>query len=186
MKFSKSLINDKEFGHKFFNSRLNKAQSLLTDVFELDFTGNDSKVIDELKIPEQFKYSIKFKFNGRELTAKFQFVYCLEDLFTETFEIKEIAVIKVPLVAPANDFKSVVNEILEILEEKYDINFTPLDPDEEDTNIKKVILREADTRWVATFITNDHEAVFKAEYTLIDKQPLLRITQYKTHIIYFE
>lgn len=72
------------------------------------------------------------------------------------------------------------------MEEKYDINFTPLDPDEKDNNIKKVISTEADNRWIAIFITNDHESLFRAEYMVYDKQPLLQITQFKTHVIYFE
>lgn len=188
MKFDKSLINDKEAGIKLFKNRLKKAQEMLKEIFEVNFTSYDPMILHVDDKSEQFKYEAVFKLNERTITAIFEFEEHLNSgILVEVLKIKETEIKDIPIITDTLSFKIVVNRILSILEGVYDINFTTLDLDEEDEHIKKVISNETENFWAAIFTTEENEGAYKAEYILSEsKQPFLRITNYKKHIICFD
>ncbi|MBU3173278.1 hypothetical protein [Clostridium estertheticum] len=187
MKLSKSLLDEKEIGQKIFKSGLNKAKNLLTDVFDLDFRNGDSKIINIEDDSDNLKYEILFDMNGRKITALFTFEEYQDDILREVLIIRELVVVNIPVEEVPNDIDKTIIKIMEILEEKYGINFTPLDPENEDKNIKEINTNEKNDCLKVIFTSEDHEAKFKAEFKYKQgKMGFLKIEQHKEHLIYFE
>lgn len=186
MKLSESLLHEKEFGERIFKSSLDKAKTLLTEIFDLDFINNDPKIINIIDEPENYKFEIIFDIRGRKITALFNFENDHDDILSEVLRIKETSVNDIFILDKAENFKDTVKNAMDYIEEKYDIDFTPLDPEEENKNIisTKYIKDES---WLAIFNSDYYEAEFKAEYIFIPgSEAYLTITQCKNHIIYLE
>lgn len=188
MKLSESLLYEKEIGQKIFISRLNKAKRLLSEVFEINFDIDDSKILNTKET--YLKYEILFKLKNRRLIAIFTFEKDYEDILKEVLKIQEKEVTCIPITIDdgKNNFKDIIKKIMAKLEEKYDINFIPLDPEEDDKNIKKVISNEVEGLWEATFTSDNNESEFKVKYQQIDNnvEPSFELTEYKQHLIYLD
>jgi hypothetical protein len=186
MKLSESLLYKSEFGAKIFNSSLDKAKNLLSDIFDLDFNNPDPKIIQINDDSTEYKYELWFDINGRKITALFNFEKQHDDILSEVLRISETVVEFILIEDESKDYNNIVRKAMDYLENRYDIDFIPLDPEEENKNIIDVKF-EKDESWYAKFVSENHESVFIAEYVhKTDEKASLKLTQFKHHIIYLE
>lgn len=185
MRFSKSLLQDKDIGKKIFNSSIEKTKQLLSDIFELDFTVENSMIKEVIKDDYLYFFKMIFNFKNREISATLNYEPEEIDVVQETLNISEIVEEEIQIKDIPNDYQKAINKVMDILEEKYEINFTPLNPSEIDNNIKNI--NNQNFCWEVIFIHNDHEGEFKAIYTHNEKEgSSLTVIEHKQHIIFFE
>lgn len=186
MKFSSNLLSDTEIRNKLFKSGVEKSQELLTLIFGLDFNSQDTNIINVDKQPEQFTYTVSFLYHGRTLTAS----YGLQPeglLESEILSVAETDKEIVTLENATDSFSSNVNLIIEYLEKRFDLNFTPFDPGEDDKNILEINFDEREQVWQTIFLTECFEGKVIAAYMLTEKQKqTLQLTYLKNHIIIFD
>lgn len=184
MKLSESLLKEKDFGQRIFKNSIDKTKKILANIFQLDFENQDTRILSILEDKEKFNWSVMFDIEGRKIIAYFNFENKQDDILSEVLEITELEELNIHINVMGN-FQNTENSIMEILENKYDINFTPLDPDEVDPNIREINSNSQENKWEAYFTSPDHEAEFKAEY-IHGIQDYIKISQYKKHKIYLE
>lgn len=182
MKLSVGLLKG-EIGKKIFNNSLNRAKKLIKEIYDIDLSNNSKglEIYDE-----EFSYKTVFNKNNREITAVFKFEKDEEndELLRETINIKEFEKTVISI-DESLSFKDAVNRIMDVLEEKYDVTFVLLDPEEQTKNkyLKKV--EEKKDEWELVFVADHHEGTFKVKYNA--KEPgKVNIFEYKNHVIYLE
>lgn len=193
MKFSSSLLENKDISTKIFNNSIAKANLLLKDVFGLNFDGNDLNIKKINEDADKFRYGVIFTLNGREITVSL--TYNDEDnsdILTEVLSICEsisenfIAFASIKNVKEADSqFFDNVKEVQNYLEEKFDLNFTPLDPDDKDINIVSIELKEDNFTMNSIFKQEHHEGTFEVKYKFVPGQKqIVTLIQHKQHKIY--
>lgn len=187
MKFSKSLLQDQEIARRIFSNSIEKTKALLKDVFDLDFENKDTKIRELAQDDENNRFIVIFDLNGREITAELNFEPENDDILNETLKIHEFIEEDLILEDLPKNFKKAINKVMDLLEEKYDLNFIMLDPEEKDENIKNIKENTQETSWEVTFTHDDHEAEFKAIFLYReDKGSSLTVKQHRKHVIYLE
>jgi len=188
VKYNKSLFEQKECREEIFKVSTSRAKCFLTDIFNLNFKVDDTKIINICDNIDNLTFEVFLNINGRNISALFFYENNPADKFREALIMSEIEIKIIPIITNSSDnFKNITNKITNFLESFYDITFTPLDPQDIDSNIKSEKCDEAAGHWKAEFTTNDHEAVFTAEYEhSLELQNCLKVTQFKKHIIYFD
>lgn len=187
MKFSESLLKDSEIGCNIFDNSVNKAKVLLSEIFELDFINSDKKIVSINENSDNYFFEVIFSIDDREIKALLNYEKINDDILSEVLIIKELHNFNIPIQINDNDysFNNIINKAMDYLEEKYDIDFTPIDPEAKDKNIYKIVSDVKNNIWEVLFISSDYEAIFKAEYNN-DKKPYLKILQNNNHIIYLD
>lgn len=187
MKISESLLYENEFGGRIFNNSVEKAKKLLSNVFDLNFNELDPKIIKINDCSENYRYEVIFNINGREITAIFNFesenLENEDRIVREVLRINELENCDIKI-NQDKDFKVSISEIIDSFEEKYDIIFTLLDPDEKNENIKEFKYDEKNKIFKLSFTTDYHEALFNIEYIESDK--VVKVNKYNHHVIYLE
>lgn len=187
MKFSKSLLEDKDIGKNIFNSSIGKTKELLSDVFGLDFKTKDP-MIKEIIIDEDFYlFKVTFYLNNRVISASLNYQPEGKDVLRETLTISESVERNIEIKIVESDYKKAINQIMDFLEEKYEINFISLDPDEIDNNIK-IVEENREEKFLEVVFSNDsYESEFKARF-IHNEEGLssLSVIENKKHIIIFE
>lgn len=174
MKFSGSLLQSKSIGERFFYNSLNKVNSLLSSIFGLDFSGEKGIKIN--KNIDEYNYSVSFILDGHEINAVFE--YEVEDYQNNILsEVLTIIENDVEITSFENGcshdqlqdrFLSCVHEIQKYLENKYEIDFTPLIPGENDPKIVSTNCNINDLTWESIF-TQDHlDGQFIIHYKFLD------------------
>lgn len=184
MKFSESLLKEKDIGQRIFLNSLSKSKALLKDIFGLDFEKDDPKILKLEEDSNEYKFKVSFLLNNREIKALFEFKKENEGIVSEVLKIHELDAEEIILTRYDN-FKNVTNEIMDILEKKYELNFTPLDPGERDENIKLFSCNQKEQILRIVFTTDDNEAEFEVLYKFPDNKNLI-ISECKQHLIYIE
>lgn len=185
LKFSKSLLNDSLIRKRLFQAGIEKSQSLIKQIFNVDKT----ELKEILKKESEYIYSIQFMFKDRIISA----CYSLKDdcnILTELFEIREtseesfeIALNENDLRPTESDFWNSVKKVQDFLESKFTINFTHVDPEEKDSRIKEIKYDENSCVWNCSFTQDDLEGYIDVKYTNFQS---LKITQYMIHNIFFD
>ncbi len=196
MKFSGSLLGNNDIGIKIFNNSIVKTKNLLKDVFGLDFDGADPNInkIDEDK--ENFRYGVVFTLNGREIAA--EFTYEAEDfsndIVTEMLCISEYTTedILLPEAKSAGGedkklFWENVKGIQDYLENRFELNYTPLDPEEKDKNIISAASDEERLTWVSIFTQDHQEGSFEVKYNFVaGHEQKVKLVHHKQHKIFLD
>ncbi|MCT4584048.1 MAG: hypothetical protein N4A54_03900 [Peptostreptococcaceae bacterium] len=187
MKFSYSLLKNTDIRQKLYSNGVAKTKELLKDVFGLDFEKEDPKIID-IKVQEkEFCFGVIFLLNGRKISAGYGLEKEKDNIVSEILLITETEEEKVIIKNISNKFEDNINKVQEYLEERYELNFTPLDPNEKDENIIEIINNKADLTWEVTFIQEHHESKFIARFMQIENTTYnMQITQLKKHKIYLD
>lgn len=181
MKFSESLLKDKELGGRVFESSIKKSEKLLSDIFGIDFERGveEKNIISYKKDKDSYLYEVVFKFKEREIKADLTFEP-ENDIFSEVLKIFEYSeeIIEIQ----GNSFNEKVKNIISILEEKYGLDFVPLDPEQVDKNIKKISSDEEFSNWETKFTADHHESTFNAKL----ENDKLTIKEDKEHLFYLD
>lgn len=191
MKFNDSILNNADIGQIFFLSSINKANQLLTDVFGLNFYDNDPSIIGINADKDQYRYEVVFNYNGGKIQSVLNYDKTGDDNLQELLYISEhderIDSETIYFPDDIRTFNDAINKCMAYLEDKYNINFTPLDPGEADENITSVNFNENEETWEAAFIDNNQEAEIKAQYKK-DKDGIsaLNISRFRKHVIYLD
>ncbi len=191
MKFSKSLLKTEDIASKIFKNGVMKSKELLTEVFGLDFRNNDERIVSISDNEDLFKYEVVFSLNDRHITVKFSFDEdSNSDIVSEVLEINEIEkedIISIDIdKSNISNFNSNIDKIIDYLEKRFELNFTPLDPEDKDEKIKQIVKKEENlnTIWYVKFIQEYHEGSFELYYNHIDKS--IELTKNKKHKIYLD
>lgn len=185
MKFSKSLLADSDIGNKVFSNSIIKAQTLLTDIFDLSFNGSDPRIKTYELNDDTMSFTISFTMNDRLINAELCYEDIQTDLFHEVLNICEDVTEHIELTDIPKDYNNAVSKVMDILESKYELVFTPLDPNDVDNNIKYISGRPENDKLEIVFTHEDHEALFTATFLFSD-EPMLSVVQAKKHSIFLE
>jgi len=186
MKFSHSLLNTDDIGLKIFNNGVQKSKELLTEVFGLDFINGDSRIVGIVDDCKNYNFEVIFNLNGREITVDFIFE-TEKDIVIEVLRIREIEECSIEFNSISDDFIVNINKVFDYLEDEFDLDFTPLDPIDIDTNIKEINKNQDEKTLKIIFTQDHHEGWFEAEYKYIqDEKQIIKIVQYKEHKIYLD
>lgn len=196
MKFSGSLLEDKDIGIKIFNNSLNKCKTLLKDIFGLNFEGEDPNIINVNEDTKNYNFSVVFNINNREIIANFNYEAeeSSNNMVIEILNIKEPCIEIVELLSPETkgmddkeNFFSNLNKVQDYLERNFEINFTPLDPDEKDENINSVNLDEKSLSWNARLTQDYNEGYYEVIYRYLPEQAQhFIINHYNHHKIFLD
>jgi hypothetical protein len=196
MKFSGSLLENKDIATRIFSNSVSKTKSILKDIFGLNFEGSDPMIKAVTEEVESFKFDVVFTLNEREITADFK--YEVEDLagdiVTEILTISESTSERIKMAdirADTKDGKQLywkyVNGLQDYLESKFELNFTPLDPEEKDSNIISINPDEDNLSWICAFNQEHQEGRYEATFQLTPgKDQYMLLTQRKKHMIYLD
>lgn len=187
MKYSKALLKDNEIGQKLYGNSVIKVKELLSDIFGLSFESDDPRIkrISENAMTKVFE--VEFNIGDRTIFATQSYESVQDDLVQELLIISESVVEDIPLVDIPVDYQQAVNSVLNLLESKYELNFTPLDSMEEDGNVKMVHNQPDEHTMEVIFTHEDHEALFKAVLLFVDNgKSSLTVQQNKHHSIYLD
>lgn len=192
MKYSWGLLQDQEIGQRLFKNGMRKTYKLLVDVFDLDVNEDEiiqnQRVISCLKDPDTYQFEVVFMLSKRIIAIKYALDPVQEDIVQEVLKISEKVNTKFPLNEFHNSYKEAMAYAMTILETNYGLVFTPLDPDETDSNIKE-IQDDLQSTWQVVFTQDDFESTFKAVYDYVEGDPSqssLTITEDKLHFIYLD
>lgn len=186
MKFSTSLLSDVGIRKKLFTSGVEKSKELLALIFGLDF-NSDNNILTINEQAELFTYTVSFLYHGRTLTASYGLETKEDNLETEVLSVAETDKEYVRLDKATESFSKNVNLIIEYLENRFELNFTPLDPAEDDKNILEINFDEKEQIWQVTFLNEKIEGKIIAAYMLAEKEEqTLQLTYLKKNIIIFD
>lgn len=180
MKFSKGLLNDKDIMKKIYDSSVDKSKSMLKDIFGIDFEENDSRIKEIFQNDDEFK--VDFEFNGRDITGELEFGEEGDSAISQLV-IKE-TVEKVVDFEKVNDYNHAVNLAMNFLEDNYELEFTPLDPQDKDEQIQDV--REDGKTYEVSFKRDYHEGSFVTKLSYEGERASLLITENKRNSIYLD
>ena len=153
MKFSGSLFENKDIGNRIFDNSIIRTKTLLKDVFALHFECPDPNIIKVNRDMDEWIFEVIFKMNESEITAIFNYDvedHC-NDIVREILTISEYNIEKVIIPGVEEEGKKEeelylenVKRIQDYLESRYELNFTPLDPAEKESNIISVTSNNQD------------------------------------------
>jgi hypothetical protein len=187
MKYSRALLDTAEIGSKLYSNSVSKTKELLTDIFGLSFDPDDDRILSFSNNPDTMVFEVKFRLNERTIYATHSYEKCGDDLVQEVVVITESVTEDLPLPDLPTDYKKAIDHVMDLLEEKYDLDFTPLDPLEEDENISIINNDPSDGRMEVVFKHEDHEAVFTAVFRFMENGSSdLTVKQNKRHVIYLD
>lgn len=187
MKFSKALLLDGDIGTKLFSNSVSKSKDLLNDIFGLCFAGDDPNIHKIVLDDSKRIFLVKFSLGDRIITAELCYKVFQGDMLQEVLIIKENATIIHALSDLPNDFGQAISKVMDILEFEYDLEFTPLDPNDVDSNIKDVTIQQCteSENLKIVFTHEEHEAIFTAKF-LFSEDSKLTVLQAKKHLIFLE
>lgn len=185
VKFSRSLLSVGEVGDRVFNGSIDKAKELLSSIFGIDFECGGDGIKDFSINYGTNVFTTVFEYLGRSITAKLSYIPVNDDIVQDILEIIEEPVTVLTKSKLSDDFKKAVNTAMDILEEKFDINFTPMDLDEKDANIKEIRILEPESMTIS-FIHDDQEGEFTAAVFINEGFYNLSVIHLKKHIVFFD
>lgn len=187
MKYSKALLKDNDIGMKLYDNSVAKSKELLSDIFGLTFVPQDERIVRISENPETKVFEVEFKLSDRTIFATQSYESDAEDLVQEILNISESVVEDIPLVDIPSNYDQALHRVMDILEQKYDLNFTPLDPHDTDKNIKMVQSQLDEHAMAVIFVCEDQEALFTATFIFVDNgASSLSVKQDKQHTIYLD
>lgn len=184
--FSKNLLNNQEIAEGLFNATVDKSIKYLREILGEDFfiLDPDGEIEKEL---DKYKFEAVFNFNERCIHATISLEEEKEDLLKEVLRLKEekekiIIVNYIP-----GSYKDAINNVVDILEQTYNLNFTPLDPSYKDKNIRDIKENKNKGYWKARFLHDDIEGEIEALFTFNENEgSTLIVKEYKNYIIYLD
>lgn len=185
MKFSRSLLAVDGAGERIFNGSVDKAKALLKSIFDIDFNCVGTEIKDFSVNYGTNVFTTVFEYLGRTITAKLSYVSVQDDIIQDILEISEEPVSVLVENGISNDLKTSVNKALDILEERYNLNFTPLDPDDKDNNIKNIINPDSESMTIR-FTQDDHEGEYTASIFIHEGLYNLSVISEIKHLIYLD
>lgn len=208
MKFSKTLLDNDEIRKRVFENGIDKANELLEYIFGADVCNSINEIINEndkefyddvsfivdtdsnIMINKQtliMQYGISFNYNNRDIN----FIYSIcesdkdEDLLEEIINIREFNVKEEKIeIMNKKDFYKAIEEVENFLEERFDLNFTPLNLDIRDENIFDITIDEECNEWRVTFKQDDFEGEYISIFNLDDNS--LKLIEIKDHKVYLD
>lgn len=178
MKYSVSLIDSED-----------KAKTLLSEVFIKGREIIDSLYNIGIDFPvdrhfhsnsESYRYTIKH-------SDQLMFTFALTKIDKFYHEIVRIIEHKEfeTIIEDQENNKMAIHKAIDYLEEKYDLDFTPLNPDNPDKRINFV--ESNGNKLKASFILNDVDSIYSVEFTCDDgKNGHLKISEDITHTIFLD
>lgn len=182
MRFSRSLLENEDIKRNIYQKGVSKSKKVLTDIFGLDFESKNANIVNSDENESKLNLDISFIFNDRKIAAKYYFDEDKDDMLNEILLITENEKEAIQLDNVSEDFISNINKIQDILEEKYELNFTPLDPEEEDMNI--IAIESTSNSWKVIFNQDFHEGKIIASYKEGDH--VIQIDILREHRIYID
>lgn len=187
MKYSKSVLLEGDFQKKIFEKGVEKCKEFLTDIFGVDFNENDEKITNVLEDFENKTFEVWLCLGKRTIFVSFAYEEDDDDFIQEILTIEETNSENVSVNNIPSDYTKAVNHVMDLLEEKYELEFTPLDQSEKDENIKTVYNQPNENIMEVIFTHEDHEATFKAVFRFVGSgESSLNVEQFKKHIIYLD
>lgn len=190
MQLSESLLKDKEIGKMIFNNSIHKTKVLLKDIFGLDFENEDPSINLIAKDDDLYSFKVVFNLNEREIIAEFKFQHETKDMVKEVLKIYEDEINVIPFSVESEDFKIIKNKVMDILENQFEVNFTPLDPETEDKNIKYFKADDNKKNLECSFTVDNQEIEFIAkhneEMNTAGGGRYIEIYKHKKHSIYLD
>lgn len=194
MKILQSVIKDKKTKDKLFQYSVSKAKQFLRDVFGIEVEKNDPKI---LRIHEDIlnqQFCVTFLVNERQITLSL--VYENDDInssiLTELLLITENDSKEIKIIERDDSikidkafFKGMISKVKSLLEQAYNLDFTPICLNEPDKNIKEVTEDDEKFTWCVRFTHGDHEGFFISSYKCLPgTYNILDVTHFKQHKIY--
>ena len=183
MKATKTILKDKEIGKKIYEKGLRQAKQLLNEIFSVNFDSLENfKHYKEDS--DAYSFEAVFDFNNREVRASFQFYPEDNDMLSEVLDIWTDSVeIKKPIFIFSNEYKERISQLMSFVEKNYDVNFTPLDPEEIDEQI--LYVKDNDDVW-ETEIHKEDKGTIKIIYDSINQPGAISLHQHIHHRIVLE
>lgn len=183
MKFSKTLLENKEIKERIFENGVEKANELIEYIFGSEALLSLQNVIKDDKNEDLFimKYGANFNYNDRDIYFLYVICECEEDtsLLEEVINIMEFNTKQIKLNISSDSFKNSISEIKNYLEKQYKLDFTPLNLDIKDKNILDVNVDEEAKEWITVFNQEDFEGKYIATFSF--KDSILEIKKIKEH-----
>jgi hypothetical protein len=196
MKFSGSLLENKDIGTRIFNNSVSKTKNLLKDIFGLNFEVTDPNINSLIEDTENYRFETIFTLNSRKITAGlfYEVEDLTNDIITETLTITEHANENVLLpgaVKAGTEYRKLfwenVKRVQDYLEKRFELNYTPLDPEDKDENIISVAHDERNFTWKSVFKQDHQEGNFEVKYNFVAGQDqYIAIVQNKQHKIFLD
>lgn len=188
MRFSKNLLDDNEIRDRLFQSSVQKTNNFIREIFQVD-VESDANLIKGNKIIDRnnYKYGLVIAKDGRSIGIG----CCLEevenDMYAEVINIFEVLIDNLPL--PDQEDMS-YNEMCDYaqtyLEDKYDLNFTPIDPENNDANILSIEEDPDKFLWKALFVQPYHDGQHLAQINIVDGTLILETVTNSRQKIYLD
>lgn len=186
MRFSKGLLKDQIIMKGLFDRSIEKTKKFLLEIFELYVNLPDRRIENITKDDELYSYKVKFNFKERNLMAELTFEPDEKGYVQEVLNIHEFKDNELFFLVPKN-YEEATNAVLKHLEKKYSLNFTPLDPEDKDENIKQFIENDEKQSVEAIFTNEDYEEEIKVSFIYDENNPSsVTIKEYRQYKIYLD
>ncbi len=181
MKYSTSLVKNEDVAIKLLAEVFNKGKSLISDIYGVEL--NDPILSDfeiDTKV-DRYCYTIM---PIKDISVKFQLKKGDSSLLNEVITINEV-VNEFIVFEDFNNNRDAMYGVIDYLEKTYDLDFTPLNPENPDKKIKRIESENSHLRVI--FSQNELESDFKAVFVCEDgKNCSLEIEENKNHSIYLD
>lgn len=185
MKFSKGLLSVNEVGDRIFNGSIDKAKKLLSSIFGMDFKSGGAGIKDFSINYGTNVFITVFEYLERTITAKLSYIPVENDIIQDILEISEESITVFTQNSISDDFITSVNKAMDILEEKFNLCLTPLDPDEKDKNIKDIINQEPES-FTVKFTQEDYEGEYTASVIISNGSYNFNVVRDTKHVIFLD
>lgn len=185
MRFNESLLRNTDYGEQIFRNAIDEGKELLVTIFGIRFDDDVILITDNSSL---YRYEISFKFRGRILTGMIIFEKDSENILNTVLKIKERILRNIPITVDTSDYQKTVNEIMDVLEGKYSVDFTPLDPSKQDPNIQKVYFN-SDKNYFEAMLTSEKlesKVIAKYQFDLNKKEQILEIIELNEQTIFLD
>ncbi len=191
MKFSKDLLDDVEVKSRMFDSTVQKTNNFVKDIYLIDADKGDHRIKSNKVIDlENYRYGLVISIGNRNIGigCNLEGVDDTNNMVTEVINIFEAQIDKVTI---PNAGKMFYNELLDYaqtyLEDKYGLNFTPIDPDDKDSNILSIEEDPVTFYWKALFVQPYHDGHYVSKINVTERdQVTLETVINKRHKVYLE
>lgn len=191
MRFSKSILFDKSIGTNLFNGMVDKTNKFIKDVYDIDVNSNDARIRSINADDNNYRYGMIINYGERNIGigCSFEKEENRDDTFSEVLHIVEVynESVSIPESKCKDSYNKLVDSTQTYLENRYGLNFTPIDPETNDPNIIDVEENENQYIWKALFAQAHHEGRYEVQMSGDPKVgACIKVIANKRHKIYLD
>ena len=189
MKLSKSVLLDEFIGEKLFNGMKDKTNKFIKDIYDIDV--NDASIKSVNTDIKNYRYAIIFNHSGRSIGigCSFEDDEKTDDMICEVLHIVEVdnKSISIPNTNIERTYNELVDAAQTYLENNFDLNFTPIDPNTNDPKIIGVEENENQYIWKTLFTQPYHDGRYEVYVSVVPHTgAYINIVANKRHKIYLD